>query len=275
MLRWICCHYRLTLAPCAAATFLMALFLSFRPLFTEARPAPLKGWLLAMVPVTLWCVLWCLSVHFTSARAIRSLNRDCDPEPLLDYADGILRQAGRKSWQGLAIQAQVNRGVALLSLGRFQEALEALDPALAEKGAVAAILWLDRASVFGSLGQAGEMVLCLDRVQALLDRDSSIKPNQMEALRSILEQDRLDHRLLVDGPSVELEAELEARLARVSLERPRVELHYTLARCALERRDREAARGHLEYVLSRGNKLYVRTQAQELLETLRGLGVAL
>ena len=73
----------------------------------------------------------------------------------------------------------------------------------------------------------------------------------------------------------ELEAELEARLARVSLERPRVELHYTLARCALERRDREAARGHLEYVLSRGNKLYVRTQAQELLETLRGLGVAL
>lgn len=268
MLRWISRHYRITLTLFGGGTFFLALFCSLRPIFTGERPAPVRGWLIAMIPITLWLFLWVFSCLRVSSQAFQSLNRDCDPEPLLDHTENILRQAKGKHWRATATQAQINRAAALVSLGRSREALEALDPDLAEKGTIAAVLWLNRAAVFCDLEQAGEMVLCLDRVQALLDRDPSIKPNQQEALRSVLQQNRLDHRFLVDGPSPALEAEYEGRLSQTSIERLRVDLRFTLARCALARGDRAAAREHLDYVLAHGNKLHVRTRAQELLKTI-------
>ena len=69
-------------------------------------------------------------------------------------------------------------------------------------------------------------------------------------------------------PSREAVAQLELHLSAVTTELHRVHCHFHLSTALLALGDAPAAREHLDYVIAHGNKLYVRTQAMELLDKL-------
>lgn len=198
-------------------------------------------------------------------QALRCLNDHCDPEPLLELSLEELQK--RPAPQVLS---HINAGVSLYALGRFQEALEHLDPGILPKSPdsyVAALIWLDRSAVMYDLKEAEEMAHCLSLAEKLLS-SPQVPRSQRSAMTSILHQNRLAYRLLTEEYSPDVESGFQELLSQAKTKFQRVSCHSALAGCALARGDKTAAREHLEYVAAHGNKLYARTQALELLGSL-------
>lgn len=93
-------------------------------------------------------------------------------------------------------------------------------------------------------------------------------PSQKRTVEQALIYDHILLSIREKGPSREAVARLEEHLASVTTEQERVHCHFQLATTLLGLGDRPAAREHLNYVITHGNKLYVRTQALELLDKL-------
>lgn len=251
MFRWIYFH---DLATGGAVCLLSMLLLTFLPSKS-----------IALVLACLLFVLPVFAITQTSRRALQALNQFCDPEPLLELSQ---RDLQRRFFSGQRLLPRVNAGAALHALGRFQEALEYLDPACipqhpANNVYLTALIWLNRSAVMYDLKQPEEMAHCLALAEKALS-SSLIPQSQRPDLTHVFNQNRLAYRMLTEGYSPEVEAGFQAALSQAKTEHHRVIGHSSLAECALAREDLAAAREHLEYVIAHGNKLYARTQAIQL-----------
>lgn len=263
MLGFLYYHYR----ACAAVGFLVFFGASL-------------CWDLHPLVYFFWGIYFVL-IYFLASRysdqVTKAYTENCDPEPYLEMGlQGVRRFQKTHSARGRAslADARLYAASALSALGRYEEALEQLDAM--DRSALSPysrfIYWHDRFSILLRLGQPpAELARLLALAQDSL-KDAKFPSNQQHMAESGLEYDRLLLRIQQEGPSWAAAVQLRQGLSLITTELERVHGHYTLATILLALDDPSSARIHLDYVISHGNKLYARTQAQELLDKLNAEG---
>lgn len=197
----------------------------------------------------------------------------CDPEPYLEQGLwGIRRfRRARTARERVSLaNSHICAAAGLFALGRYEEALshlDALDPSALPPYAYA-VYWLNRFNTLLYLNQGSEE---LDRLLTLAEASqntSRLSKRQRTIIEQNLQYDRTLLQIQTDGPTDEAVSQLMQHLFAMTGEYQRVPCHFRLANMALALGDTSAARVHLNYVIAHGNKFYVRTQAQELLDKL-------
>lgn len=219
-----------------------------------------------------------LFTRFFSVRFLRSVERsyseDCDPEPYLEACLAYIRcykNTHRASIRAALWNSYLSVSSALASLGRYQEAKKYLD-AIDTSNLSAYYQFAyqhNRFIISHRLGYANWAVYTeyLDLAESVLEK--GVIPQRLREVASDrLLYDRLLLRFWRDGTSEDTERRISELLSQAKVEVDRVSFRMTLAQCALSRGDYAVAREHLEYVAAHGNKLYARTEAEELLRTL-------
>lgn len=221
----------------------------------------------------------CLALLFVLAslylrRVTRTYSEACDPEPYLELGLwGIRRfQNARSARRKRALEAYRLSAVSALSaLGRYEEALRYLD-AVDPSGLLPSpriVYWHDRFSTLLHLDRPlEELAGLLGTARNCLDSAHKLPSSQKRTAEQVLFYDRILLSIRENGPSREAVAQLEQHLSAVTTELNRVHCHFHLSTSLLALGDAPAARAHLNYVIAHGNKLYVRTQAMELLDKL-------
>lgn len=221
--------------------------------------AGLKGWALFLwfLLAVCWIVAGAAVINFQSLIALRpalaALDDHCDPEPLLELSRTICRQNPD------SLLFQVYEGYALSLLGHVKEASQVLDrvadhPRLA-KDAQALLIW-SAALPSGDprQGWAAEQLTALK---------PKMKANQWPMVEKVLHQ-RHSIALMQAAPP-QLEPLLQRDLELAACLREKVGAHMSLAVYRFQRQEWKQAQLHLEFVLEHANKLYVRTQAEEMM----------
>lgn len=226
-----------------------------------------------LLPFILWVALgmalFLSEPYLRSRRAIAALNNDCDPTPLLDWADAELDYwSKRRAPKGQLALRAMNRAVALHALGRSREALAAAP----EQGDLPQRGWLKPAYLLNMavLQLALSHPLVASQYVRLAEKalaEHPVKSGPGKQLDYSLETVRCALRL-ADKKTDGLEARLQALLARADTQYQRVAAHLDLAKLALLEKRPEDARAHLGYVIEHGNKLALRNKAQEMLTRL-------
>ena len=267
MNRWFWAHRNGVLYAWYALGFATVFIPKLLSLFHH-RPIPF-WWLMA--PYIFWVTVGALAFIFASRRrtprALNSLTQACDPEPLLAWAEEEIaywskRPRGR---QNVLAAYRMDQAAALNALGRTAQALEiqqSLEPQTMT-ALTRIFYYTNLAAFFIGLEQIPEAEEALSQAQ-LLSRLDPPRPKPGAQLRDCQLHSHLELSLL-RGETQGVEEPLLALLERSEGEYSKLYRLHTLAQlCLLEGRLPEA-REHLEYILAHGNKLYVRTQAQELL----------
>lgn len=270
MTRWICRNYKLGVLLIGGIVGANALFV-LSPMGVPTLTI-LSLLLAAELP---WLLLYASAIRRRSREALLALNGDCDPEPLLELAQESLDQFDRrgKSRRVSLLSWRLNKSSALIALGRYEEALTELDSVLSrlrERFQEAALVCRNnRAAALGALGRAEEMEREMAQVGQLLE---GIRPNTgiFLASQTAVRFNQGVLLLLKEGGSLPAERLYQELLSEEASPRHQVIAHLGLARCALARGEKEAARPHLRYVLNHGNKLAARQTAQELWDRLGG-----
>lgn len=216
---------------------------------------------LPLLTVYLVCLCWIaggwLLINYGTfrglRRCIRTLDRECDPEPMLEACRTVLRQNPK------SVLYRVNGGFALLLLGRREEAA-------AELAGLEAVrrLWKNAVLTVPYCACRADLADDPEEAGAWLDRLEQ-EAGRHPGTARVLEEQRACLALR-RGETEGLEPVFLAALERAEMERARVSWHWTLAALyRLEGREAEA-REHLAYVAEHGNKLYVRAEAEKLLE---------
>ena len=208
-----------------------------------------------------------------SDQVTKAYTENCDPEPYLEMGLwGVRRFQKARSTRGRTAltNSRLYASSALGGLGRYEEALEQLDAV--DRSALSPysrfIYWHDRFSVLLRLGQPPtELTRLLALAQDGLT-DAKFPSSQRHTAEWSLEYDRFLLHAREEGPSWTDLVRLRQGLSLVTTELERVHGHFILATSLLDLGDASAAREHLNYVVAHGNKLYVRTRAQELLDKL-------
>lgn len=229
----------------------------------------------------IWFVVGGGPVFYDNVRRTRNaneqLNNFCDPEPMLRWAEEGLdyytrsRQV-RKLQRNLMDIYAINQSVALKDLGRYEQALAALRRVIPETAnfQVQAAYYTNTAAYLIGLGQLTQAETAMEKARDFLAQ--SKKP------AAAVYQDILLYNQMVlaieKGETQGMEEKLLPLLAKATTEYARVCRHDTLAQLYLKEKRFSEAREHLEYVVAHGNKLYIRTEAEELLRTLPGEGEA-
>lgn len=221
----------------------------------------------------------CLALLFVLAslylrRVTRTYSEACDPEPYLELGLwGVRRFQNARTARGKrALETYRLCAVSALSaLGRYEEALgylDAVDPSRLPLSSCV-VYWHDRFSTLLHLDRPPEELAGLLRTaRSCLDSAHKLPPSQKRTAELALSYDRILLSLRENGPSREAVAQLEQHLSAVTTELHRVHCHFHLSTSLLALGDAPAAQEHLDYVIAHGNKLYVRTQAMELLDKL-------
>lgn len=260
MLRFIWYHYTLWIIGGYVATVVIAIC---SPLsFTRLVP------LLLLYVTLIYALASLYNFRVTGAYLTK-----CDPEPYLErglWGIRRFRKARTARKRDSLANSHIYAATGLSALGRYEEALEHLDAidrsALSIQGR--ATYWQNRFAIVLPLGaRPEELDRLLDLAQEALDK-SMAPARQRQLFERAIQYDRLLVSIQREGPSREAMAQVEAHLFSVKLEAERVFCHFRLANMAMALGDTSAARVHLDYVIAHGNKLYVRTQAQELLDKL-------
>lgn len=216
--------------------------------------------------------------RFFSVRFLRSIERsyseDCDPEPYLEACLAYIRcyrNTHRASTRAALWNSYLSASAALSALGRYREAKEYLDAIdTSNLSAYTQFCYQhNRFIISHRLGYTNWAVYTeyLDLAESVLEKGVIPQRLREEASDRLL-YDRLLLRFWQEGTGEDTERRLSELLSRAKSEVDRVSFRWTLAQCALSRGDYAAARAHLEYVVAHGNKLYARTEAEELLRTL-------
>lgn len=260
MLRFIWYHYALWIVGGYAVTVALAFFspLSFRHL---------------LPPLLLYVALIYALASFYNLRVTAAYLNHCDPEPYLEWGLwGIrrFRRARTARERACLANSHIYANIGLGALGRYREALEHLDAidrsALSSQSQAA--YWQNRFAILLFLGeQPEELERLLDLAQGALDK-STAPARQRRLFERAIQYDRLLVAIQRDGPSQETMAQVEAHLFSAKQDAERVSCHFRLANMALTLGDIPAARVHLDYVITHGNKFYIRTQALEMLDKL-------
>lgn len=223
-----------------------------------------------------WGIYFVL-IYFLASRysdqVTKAYTENCDPEPYLEMGLwGVRRFQKARSARGRTalINSRLYAASALSALGRYEEALEQLDAI--DRSALSPnsqfVYWHNRFSILLYLNApAAELARLLELAQDGL-KGAKLASSQQLATEQGMEYDRLLLRLREEGPSREAATLLERTLSAPISEYQRVICHFRLASILLDLGDAPAAREHLNYVVAHGNKLYVRTRAQELLDKL-------
>lgn len=221
--------------------------------------AGLKGW--ALLLWYLLAVCWILAgaaiINFQSLIALRpalaALDHHCDPEPLLELSRTVCRQNSD------SLLFQLYEGYALSLLGRIKEASQVLDraadhPRLA-KDARALLIW-------SAALPAGD-----PRQEWAAEKLTALRPKMRSKQRAMVERVLNQRRsfALMQAAPPQLEPILQQDLDQAGCMREKVAAHMALAVYCFQRQEWQQAQLHLEFVLEHANKLYVRTQAEELM----------
>lgn len=222
-------------------------------------------WRIAADPDTLGVVyplmvLWCMagflcvnaSVGLMRRPALRALDEDCDPEPLLELCQAVIRQNPR------VVSYRVLEAWALTLLGREEEALASAN--LVEGR------WKLRRSA--ALVLTWCVVLPPDdprREKTLkrMARGLLVPKKFRRAAREMLEWSETVSRLGEGAP--ELEPILLSRLEAAGCTRDQVAAHMALGVYYCRRGQMDKAQEHLGFVAAHGGKLAVRGDAERLL----------
>lgn len=187
--------------------------------------------------------------------AVRTLEQDCDPEPLLELCRTVTAQNPK------SVIYRLDGGLALLLLGRREEAAAELagleDNRRIWKNSSMALSYCScRLDLAEDLEEAAAW---LDRMEAHADKKPATA-RMLEGQRACLALRR--------GETQGLEPIFLAALERAATARMQVAWRWELAAlCRMEGREAEA-REHLEYVAAHGNKLYMKAGAERLLAQL-------
>lgn len=223
-----------------------------------------------MVALAPWVILMSVCTQKVNRTVVRSLDEDCDPDPLLDHSRQMLRQYDKKDRRrGAAVLFyRLNEATALLCLGRFDEALDCMDrlePKLPAKPTLATLTyWNNRSALCFDLGKREEMAQDLDRTEQLLAQ-VHLSPSQRVMYQFSLRINRCTQRFLEDGPTEAAEREYQYLLDHAANQRQRVSFHSALGQCAMARGAFDEAREHLSFAVQHGGKLYTKRRAEELL----------
>lgn len=219
----------------------------------------MKGWALLIwygVAVC-WILAGAAIINFQALIALRpalaALDNRCDPEPLLELSRTVCRQNPD------SLLFQVYEGYALSLLGRIKEASQVLDragshPRLAGD-ARALLIWS------AALSSADP------RQEWAAEKLTALKPKMGAKQRALVDRVLNQRRsfALMQAAPPQLEPILQQDLERASCRREQVGAHMALAVYYHQRQMWRQAQLHLEFVLEHANKLYVRTQAEELM----------
>lgn len=219
----------------------------------------LKGWTLALwyLLAVCWILAGAAIINFQSLIALRpalaALNDRCDPEPLLELSRTVCRQNPD------SLLFQVYEGHTLSLLGRIKEASQVLDrvadhPRL-PKDARALLIW--SASL-----PSGD-----PRQEWAAEKLTALKPKMRAKQRALVDRVLNQRRsiALMQAAPPQLEPLLQLDLEQAGCLREKVAAHMALAIYHFQRQEWQQAQLHLEFVLEHANKLYVRTQAEELM----------
>lgn len=221
--------------------------------------------------------LYFVLIHLLASRysdqATKAYTENCDPEPYLEMGLlGVRRFQKARSARGRdsLANSHIYAATGLAALGRYEEALEHLDAI--DRSALSPysrfIYWHDRFSIFLRLDQPpAELARLLDLAQDSL-KDAKFPSSLRNMAEQSLKYDRFLLHIREEGPSWVAAVQLRQGLSLATTELERVHGHYTLSDLLLALGDTSTAREHLNYVIAHGNKLYARTQAQELLDKL-------
>lgn len=214
---------------------------------------------LEVTPYTLWCLwvvlgVWGINgwVGLMRRPALRALDEACDPLPLLELCQAVIRQnPGVVSWRVLEAWA-------LALLGREKEAL-------ASAGLVEG-RWKLRRSPALVLTWCAVLPPDDPRRKETLSRMSRgllAGKKFRRAAREMLDWSETVAKLGEGAP--ELEPLLLERLERAGCTREQVAAHAALGAYCWQRGQSDRAREHLSFVAAHGGRLAVRTEAERLL----------
>lgn len=265
MLGFLYYHYR----ACAAVGFLTLFGAS---LCWDLHPLVYFFWGIYFV------LIYSLASRY-SDQVTKAYTENCDPEPYLEMGLwGVRRFQKARSTRGRTAltNSHLYASSALAALGRYEEALEHLDGL--DRSALSSysrfVYWHNRFATLLHLGQPpAELARLLILLQDSLE-DSKLPVSQRRTAEQTLSQNHILLSIRKNGPSREIVVQLERQLSSVTTELERVHCHFHLATTLLALGDTSAAREHLNYVIAHGNKLYVRTRAQELLDKLNAEGAS-
>lgn len=204
-----------------------------------------------------WTVAAFLVINTTALRmtrhAMERLDRECDPEPLLDLSRRILKQNPN------SLHFRVHEAYALSLLGRREEALEA-----AERAGENPRLWnTPHLLLVWSVCLPDDDPRQGEAETKLRLAGNRLAPKDRQLLEDYLTQRRALSR--VTEGAQELERDLLGRLESAGCPRERVGAHLALG-AYFAVRGEACAEEHLHYVLDHANKLYgARVQAERLL----------
>ena len=268
MLTWIVRHYKM-------GVLLIGIVVGgYSLLFLGPMGIPTSTIVLVLVAALLpWILAYQFANQKLSQDALKAINEDCDPEPLLEVADITLQQFDKRgrSRRNQILGWRMNRVVALSCLGRHEEALEELD--LVERrlprmmGQMHLLYHNNRAMVLGDLKRAEDMSMEMQKALGLLG-GLKIPSNLREVSVLAVRSSSCTLAALEEGYTPEVEAEYKELLEANETKRWQVTHRLGLARCAVARGDEVTARQHLDFVLRYGNKLEARRQAEELMDQL-------
>ncbi len=197
--------------------------------------------------------------------AVKKLNDECDPFPLLETSDKIL---ARTKNTNEIISARINRCVAILNMGEYEKYLEdMLDIAIESH---LGILPQTKFVYYNNLSTAYIALGDTEKARIWLEKSGEFLP--VIKNKKILESCKDSYRfttselLILEGKPEEasellktVENNSRARSVHLALASAKVNILYG---------NTERAKSDLEYVIATGNKLYAVTEAKELLGKL-------
>lgn len=197
----------------------------------------------------------------------------CNPEPLLLVCRELQALWLDELRPKLMMAVQLGMAEAAGRLGRVQEAEQELDRLLPvyEQYRPAARLTLELCAATVRLWarRPEDARSFLTEAERHLGQMTGSAAS-LASLRAALEDRKRLYRLVTEGGSEELLAEYQQALAGAEKDSllNQTAAHMNVARCLLDLGRLEEARPHLEFVAARGNKLAIRTEAEDRLAAL-------
>lgn len=213
----------------------------------------------AAIPLYLVFMLWTMgSFVWINKQAVNlrrqpmeELDRNCDPEPLLELCRGVLRRQPEALWY------RVYEAYCLTLLGREDEARESALLAQGNPG-----LWKNPGLL---LVWSACIPMDDPRQDAVMRALSGLKMNAAARALTIRTLNERKAMRELDQAPEELEQTLLAQLEQAVSQREKLGAHLALG-AYYSNRDNEAAETHLRYVLDNANKMHgARVQAERLL----------
>lgn len=218
------------------------------------------GWQLPLLLFWVWVIGYMDVISILTIKELRHqmarLDQTCDPTPLLAWCRSVLRQNPGST------RYRVYEGFCLLLLGREVEALSTLEQVEGRRKLWrqpdSFLLYVACRSDLSDPGTAGQW---LEQGRRAARRKWLGRKTLEKALR---EQELC--LALRQGQTEGLEGAMKACLEKASSLRLRVAWHYELGQLFRALGRPEEAAEHLRFVAQYGNRLAIRSRAEELLE---------